>query len=94
MVIVAKYELIENPQKGVFVRSEEQSICPSCHGRLKVRGSRQRRYINSTGETIVLVIRGWSALIAGRYITNSRIYPGTVQTLCQRVYRGRGEQKP
>ena len=40
-----------------FVRSKEQIQYPCCDGDLKVIGSRQRKYINDTGERVVLVIR-------------------------------------
>lgn len=40
-----------------FVRSGEQNFCPCCNGTLKVRDSRRRKYINGTGDTIILVIR-------------------------------------
>lgn len=49
--------LLRTPQKGFFVRSGEQNPCPCCSGPLKVIGSRRRKYINDTGDTIVLVIR-------------------------------------
>lgn len=40
-----------------FVRSEEQLPCPCCGNKLKVIGSRRRKYINSAGDIIILVIR-------------------------------------
>lgn len=57
---------LRTPRKGFFVRSAEQNICPSCNGKLKVRGSRRRKYINSAGETIVLVIRRLGCLTCQR----------------------------
>lgn len=57
MVILTDYELVENPEKGFFVRSSEQNVCPACNGKLQVIGSRQRKLIKSTGEKIILVIR-------------------------------------
>ena len=39
------------------VRSGEQNPCPCCGDRLKVIGSRKRKYINGIGEKMVLVIR-------------------------------------
>ena len=57
MIIVAEYELIENLEKGVFVRSAEQNPCPCCNGSLKVIGSRHRGFINDAGNKNVLVIR-------------------------------------
>jgi len=41
----------------LFVRNLEQNTCPCCGGQLTVKGSRKRKYINGTGETIILVIR-------------------------------------
>lgn len=40
-----------------FVRSGEQSPCPCCGMALSVIGSRPRKYLESTGEPSVLVIR-------------------------------------
>ena len=40
-----------------FVRSGEQNPCPCCGERLIVIGSRKRKYIDGTGEKVVLVIR-------------------------------------
>lgn len=40
-----------------FVRGAEQIHCPCCSGQLKVVGSRRRKYVNSAGDTVVLVIR-------------------------------------
>lgn len=40
-----------------FVRSEEVIPCPCCQGHLGVIGSRRRRYIQSSGEKVTLVIR-------------------------------------
>jgi hypothetical protein len=48
---------LKTPKLVFFVRSAEQNICPCCSGKLKVIGSRHRKYINSNGEKIVLVIR-------------------------------------
>ena len=66
MVIVTEYELIENPEKVVFVRSREHNPCPCCGGSLRVIGSRKRRYIKDTGETVILVIRRLSCRHCGR----------------------------
>lgn len=57
MVIISSYELVENPETGFFVRSGEQNPCPCCGERLKVIGSRKRKYINGIGDIVVLVIR-------------------------------------
>jgi hypothetical protein len=57
MVILSDYQLIENPKKGVIVRSGERNFCPCCNGPLKVIGSRRRTSINEAGEKIVLIIR-------------------------------------
>jgi uncharacterized protein YbaR (Trm112 family) len=40
-----------------FVRSMEQIFCPCCGGNLNVIGSRRRKYIKSSGESCVLIIR-------------------------------------
>ncbi len=57
MVIITKYDLVENPKKGFFVKSREQNFCPCCMGKLKVIGSRRRGFINGVGEKVVLIIR-------------------------------------
>lgn len=44
-------------KQAFFVRSGEQNPCPCCGERLKVIGSRKRKYINGLGEKVVLVIR-------------------------------------
>ncbi|WP_423218583.1 DUF6431 domain-containing protein [Syntrophothermus lipocalidus] len=44
-------------KREFFVRSEEQVFCPCCKGRLKVIGSRERKYVNAQGQKICLVIR-------------------------------------
>lgn len=48
---------LKTPKQEFFVRSEEQIPCPCCEGRLKVIGSRHRRYINEAGAKAVLNIR-------------------------------------
>ncbi|MDD4238470.1 MAG: DUF6431 domain-containing protein [Desulfotomaculaceae bacterium] len=48
------------------MRSGEQNPCPCCSGPLKAIGSRQRKYINGTGDTIVLVIRRLRCSHCGR----------------------------
>ncbi|MCL6611609.1 MAG: DUF6431 domain-containing protein [Peptococcaceae bacterium] len=53
-------------KKGFFVRSGEQISCPCCNGPLKVCGSRRRKYVNGTGDTIVLVIRRLRCRNCGR----------------------------
>jgi hypothetical protein len=40
-----------------FVKSTEQIPCPCCGGKLKVIGSRKRRYHKKAGELIELIIR-------------------------------------
>lgn len=40
-----------------YVRSKEQISCPCCSGKLKVIGSRQRVYIDGTGEKNIVIIR-------------------------------------
>jgi len=44
-------------KREFFVRSGEQNLSPCCSGILEVIGSRKRKYINETGEQIILVIR-------------------------------------
>ena len=44
-------------KREFFVRSGEQNPCPCCGERLKVIGSRGRKYINGIGEKVALVIR-------------------------------------
>lgn len=44
-----------NPE--FFVKSVEQSFCPCCGGCLNVIGSRKRKFINSEGAVVVLIIR-------------------------------------
>jgi len=70
MVIVTDYELIENPAKGFFVRSEEQICCPCCNGRLKVIGSRKRICIDDKGEKISWSSADCDAKSAGAFIMN------------------------
>lgn len=44
--------------KLVFlVKSAEQSFCPCCGNELKVAGSRQRKYIDISGDQHVIIIR-------------------------------------
>jgi len=43
MVILSSYELVENPETVVFVRSGEQNPFPCCGGHIKVIGSRKRK---------------------------------------------------
>lgn len=57
MVIITKYDLVEKPNRGLYVRSKEQNHCPCCMGPLKVIGSRPRGYINGAGNKIILIIR-------------------------------------
>jgi hypothetical protein len=66
MVIVSGYQLIENPTRGVFVRSGEQHFCPCCSGSLVVIGSRRRGFVNGVGERVVLVIRRLKCKGCGR----------------------------
>ena len=40
-----------------FVRSDELSICPCCGMKLFVIGSRPRKYLKTTGESVILIIR-------------------------------------
>ena len=40
-----------------FVRSTERRFCPCCGNSLKVAGSRPRRYNNSDGDMVTLIIR-------------------------------------
>jgi hypothetical protein len=49
-----------------FVRSAEKIPCPCCSGTLRVIGSRQRKYIKSSGETSVLRIRRLGCQDCGR----------------------------
>jgi hypothetical protein len=49
---------LRTPRRRVFsVRSAEQNFCPCCGGTLRVIGSRQRKFINSAGDIVVLIIR-------------------------------------
>jgi hypothetical protein len=66
MVIVSKFKLIENLKRIFFVRSGEQNLCPCCNGALKVIGSRNRKYIDNSGEQITLVIRRLRCCHCGR----------------------------
>jgi hypothetical protein len=58
MHIISDFHLEENPKQVFFVRSNEQiALCSCCNHPLAVCGSRQRGYIESSGERKVLVIR-------------------------------------
>ena len=48
------------------MRSAEQNFCPCCSGPLKVVGSRRRKFINSAGDTVVLIIRRLRCCDCGR----------------------------
>lgn len=54
------------PKQEFFVRSTEQNPCPCCGKRLKVIGSRQRKYIAGDGETKVLIIRRFKCVHCSR----------------------------
>jgi hypothetical protein len=49
--------LLKTLKRIFFVRSEEQNLCPYCNEKLKVIGSRKRKYINDASVKITLVIR-------------------------------------
>ena len=49
--------LLKRRKQVFFVKSAEIIFCPCCNERLKVIGSRKRKYINSEGIKQILVIR-------------------------------------
>lgn len=60
MIIIEKYKLMpdENDNNKLYVKSEEESICPLCLSPgLKVIGSRKRKALNCNSEKQTIVIR-------------------------------------
>ena len=56
MVIISMYRQ-EHLNDKIFIRSEEQSVCPVCTSSLSVIGSKHRKAIDHTGVKQTFVIR-------------------------------------
>ncbi len=57
MIILSKYDMDQISEQLYYIRCKEYVQCPHCGGLLKVIGSRKRKYINSAGEKVTLIIR-------------------------------------
>lgn len=57
MIILSKYDMTKISDQLFYIRCKEKMLCPCCRCTLKVIGSRKRKYINSLGEKITLIIR-------------------------------------
>jgi hypothetical protein len=57
MIIITHYREERDEDGVIYIRSEEESVCPVCFGILKVIGIRRRYLINSIDEKETLIIR-------------------------------------
>lgn len=67
MVIISKYRLKFNSQKGFFkVISYEESVCPKCKSSMNCIGSRKRKMIEEDGMVKWLSIRRLKCYICNK----------------------------